>query len=141
MESDPAAQTLKISGDEPMMEVPSLSLILAGHGYCCAIPMCASEWYTNREWFYGIFILYMLVLCIKTAILCNFIRQKWGKNAIEMTKNLLAKIRWHLHPDDCIDSRNSGNRWFLYYLWTLLGVSRLLIGMLSYQISNCFQDS
>ena len=102
---------------------------------------CANEWYTNREWFYGIFILYMLVLCIKTAILCNFIRQKWGKNAIEMTKNLLAKIRWHLHPDDCIDSRNSGNRWFLYYLWTLLGVSRLLIGMLSYQISNCFQDS
>ena len=43
MESDPAAQTLKISEDEPMMEVPSLSLILAGHGYCCAIPMCASE--------------------------------------------------------------------------------------------------
>ena len=40
----------------------------------------------------------MLVLCIKTAIICNFIRQKWGKNAIEITKILLAKMRWHPHP-------------------------------------------
>jgi hypothetical protein len=105
------------------------------------INMSSSEWYTNKEWFYGFLILYTLVLYIKTAIICNFIRQKWEKNAIEITKILLAKMRWHPHPNDCTDSNNSGSTYFIYYPWTISGVSRPLIGMLSYQISNCFQDS
>ena len=41
MESDPAAQTLKISGDEPMMEVPSLSFQVVASIY----------WTTKAQWF------------------------------------------------------------------------------------------